>query len=536
MKVLKILKKSAPLLGVVLVFMASMFVFSIFVEHTKQNENKKLFNIRYYVYNFLNSSSFGTWETQVDSAHSFFKNRFGYALFEIIGNSKKFTQSTFSEGVDSAKFYLYEKKKMLSSTIEIKVENGTISEKGDALTFADQLIEIKFAKSSSVSFIKNCFLTTHIQMTPKNKYDGFNLKVDLKSSNCPEISCSIESNVSATFIKTLQIIFHVIICYFVIGLLTYFLVRLETSLSQQPQLSNQISIVFLLIIGTFQLFNGFEQLILSVFGFPLWGFIIMIGVAFINLFFFIVLKILTTIIKNQIDLAIQQNEFFNLRAHLLFTYLLGHSTIMLTFYFCMSQSDNPKFYLLLSFSILPQIIKNFFAKTRFLVSSKDISGLYWFTIIYVVFQHFYTQNFFYVKNSEGFEAKTGVKIVLQSACFYMFVVIQETINPQRFFYNNKSSQDYNYFLTYDDLKNEGESDMNGLECIICLSKIEKDFESADWKPVVENEELQDYILENLQKPLMKCPCKHVYHSGCLLEWMNVKMECPTCRKKLPPLT
>lgn len=34
--------------------------------------------------------------------------------------------------------------------------------------------------------------------------------------------------------------------------------------------------------------------------------------------------------------------------------------------------------------------------------------------------------------------------------------------------------------------------------------------------------------------LMKTPCNHKYHDKCLKEWMNIKKECPQCRKPLPP--
>ncbi|RWW25637.1 hypothetical protein GW17_00010013 [Ensete ventricosum] len=30
------------------------------------------------------------------------------------------------------------------------------------------------------------------------------------------------------------------------------------------------------------------------------------------------------------------------------------------------------------------------------------------------------------------------------------------------------------------------------------------------------------------------PCDHCFHSGCLQRWMDIKMECPTCRRSLPP--
>jgi hypothetical protein len=34
---------------------------------------------------------------------------------------------------------------------------------------------------------------------------------------------------------------------------------------------------------------------------------------------------------------------------------------------------------------------------------------------------------------------------------------------------------------------------------------------------------------------MVSPCNHKFHIACLLEWMSVKMECPTCRNILPPI-
>lgn len=34
---------------------------------------------------------------------------------------------------------------------------------------------------------------------------------------------------------------------------------------------------------------------------------------------------------------------------------------------------------------------------------------------------------------------------------------------------------------------------------------------------------------------MLAPCNHIFHRHCLLQWMDVKMECPICRIELPPL-
>ena len=41
------------------------------------------------------------------------------------------------------------------------------------------------------------------------------------------------------------------------------------------------------------------------------------------------------------------------------------------------------------------------------------------------------------------------------------------------------------------------------------------------------------VKKNLyNKPFMKTPCGHVFHSDCLENWLNQKMECPSCRQEI----
>ncbi|CAL9227172.1 unnamed protein product [Arabidopsis halleri] len=51
------------------------------------------------------------------------------------------------------------------------------------------------------------------------------------------------------------------------------------------------------------------------------------------------------------------------------------------------------------------------------------------------------------------------------------------------------------------------------DCVICMTAIDLRQHTSDF---------------------MVTPCEHFFHSGCLQRWMDIKMECPTCRRSLPP--
>jgi len=53
---------------------------------------------------------------------------------------------------------------------------------------------------------------------------------------------------------------------------------------------------------------------------------------------------------------------------------------------------------------------------------------------------------------------------------------------------------------------------DGTECVICMSEID----TEDGRHAV-------------------TPCAHRFHFDCLQQWLDVKMECPTCRATLPPI-
>ncbi|XP_062007640.1 transmembrane E3 ubiquitin-protein ligase FLY2 [Rosa rugosa] len=75
--------------------------------------------------------------------------------------------------------------------------------------------------------------------------------------------------------------------------------------------------------------------------------------------------------------------------------------------------------------------------------------------------------------------------------------IPRQILPEKYSYHRRSDQDTNH----------------ATDCVICMTAIDLTQRSDD---------------------CMVTPCDHFFHSGCLQRWMDIKMECPTCRRPLPP--
>mmetsp|Transcript_1620 Transcript_1620/g.1560 ORF Transcript_1620/g.1560 Transcript_1620/m.1560 type:complete len:127 (-) Transcript_1620:18-398(-) len=71
--------------------------------------------------------------------------------------------------------------------------------------------------------------------------------------------------------------------------------------------------------------------------------------------------------------------------------------------------------------------------------------------------------------------------------------------------------------------NEGQNPIE--ECVICMQDLKYDLcEDGDLN--TSKDRLAEY---------MRTPCNHKFHDFCLRDWMKVKMECPTCRREIPPI-
>lgn len=64
------------------------------------------------------------------------------------------------------------------------------------------------------------------------------------------------------------------------------------------------------------------------------------------------------------------------------------------------------------------------------------------------------------------------------------------------------------------------------DCAVCMS-------SCSFPVVAEGSEKKSF--EAIMRAVMVTPCRHVFHTACLEDWMLYKLQCPVCRSLLPPL-
>ena len=109
---------------------------------------------------------------------------------------------------------------------------------------------------------------------------------------------------------------------------------------------------------------------------------------------------------------------------------------------------------------------------------------------------------------------------------------------------------YDYFVKYDPILISSERELQGLAnsnagsnqteyaweeaiCPICLESVHNATNESLLRNLEQNQYFKQIVLK--KNEYMKAPCGHIFHIPCLLNWMDVKLECPSCRCALPPV-
>ncbi|KAI4322694.1 hypothetical protein L6164_022364 [Bauhinia variegata] len=160
--------------------------------------------------------------------------------------------------------------------------------------------------------------------------------------------------------------------------------------------------------------------------------------------------------------------------------------------------------LLLVYSFwIPQIITNVVRDSRKPLHPHYILGITVTRLAIPLYVFGCPDNFMRIEPDKSWCVCLVVFIGLQSA----ILLLQHYLGSRWFIPHQILPEKYSYYRRFDQDTN------HATDCVICMTAIDLTQRSSD---------------------CMVTPCDHFFHSGCLQRWMDVKMECPTCRRPLPP--
>lgn len=152
---------------------------------------------------------------------------------------------------------------------------------------------------------------------------------------------------------------------------------------------------------------------------------------------------------------------------------------------------------------IPQIITNVIRDTRKPLHPHYILGITLTRLAIPLYIYGCPSNFFRVEVNNNWCISLVVFVVLQASV----LLIQHFFGSRCFIPRRILPEKYSYYRRLDNDATQA------TDCVICMTPID---------------------VTQLSNDYMVTPCDHFFHSGCLQRWMDIKMECPTCRRSLPP--
>ena len=367
MYIRKLLNKSKNHLLLIAITLTFLSLFAFLVKNKIDSSNID-YSIRDYSSRTLNNRNYGLWYNMTNFPNSLFSKSQGEADFLLEGNLKELEDSKFQKGFNSLTIALHERVEISSSNATIHLKNGVYNLKESTISFPDQTTRVRSIKADNYFEVKKCEINALITLQFNLSLKRYQEILNLNSSNCSEFDLTIKGNLLSKSLKLEQVVLHFLFSLVIIGLLIACIILLEMQLELDVTANHQISMTSLLIMGTLQLVLGFEQIVFALFNFPCFILIVLIGILYFNLFFFLLFKTIASAVRYQMMHHVQNNQNFNLRQYILFVYCKAHIVILLTFFVSLKLIDSPKLYYLWAFALLPQLIKNFISRTRFLSS------------------------------------------------------------------------------------------------------------------------------------------------------------------------
>ncbi|KAJ0576588.1 putative transcription factor C2H2 family [Helianthus annuus] len=152
---------------------------------------------------------------------------------------------------------------------------------------------------------------------------------------------------------------------------------------------------------------------------------------------------------------------------------------------------------------VPQIVSNIIGDSRKPLHPHYIIGMSLTRLAIPFYLFGCPHNFMRIQPDHKWCVTLGLLVAFQAA----LLILQHYLGSRCFIPRQILPEKYCYFRRVDHDSN------NITDCVICMTTID---------------------LTQRPDDCMVTPCDHFFHSGCLQRWMDIKMECPTCRRSLPP--
>ncbi|KJP89676.1 hypothetical protein AK88_00636 [Plasmodium fragile] len=181
--------------------------------------------------------------------------------------------------------------------------------------------------------------------------------------------------------------------------------------------------------------------------------------------------------------------------------------VIVTFYYIFPLC--PYVLLLLYMCWVPQILLDVWKGQRNSINLKVAFALSLCRVFLPVYRFMYSQSIFqldvFARAMDSTNATFSILLIVILAVQLLFMSLQRLYGPRYLVDIDLLPHVHNYYKTIDPNFETGIP-----ECVICM---------------------YDIVLK--EKKYCVTPCFHIFHEKCLQQWMDVKLECPTCRGALP---
>ncbi|CAH9099231.1 unnamed protein product [Cuscuta epithymum] len=153
---------------------------------------------------------------------------------------------------------------------------------------------------------------------------------------------------------------------------------------------------------------------------------------------------------------------------------------------------------------IPQILTNIIRDSRKPLHPHYILGMTITRLAIPLYVFGCPHNFMRIETDKKWCVFLGMFMGIQAS----ILLLQHYLGSRCFIPRQILPEKYSYYRKFDPDK------VQPIDCVICMTSIDLSLRSND---------------------CMVTPCDHFFHLGCLQRWMDIKMECPTCRRSLPPV-